>query len=297
MKTVINSAIAWVATASFVLGAYAAGIYLSVQATAPGNLSAAVVDNKLIGVTLDPKALVAKAAVLYDPRTGQVLYQKDAYKPLPLASLTKLLSVQTVLQYQTPEALVEITPESLAPEGDWNLQVGSMVPLRDLVRLSLVASSNDAIEAAMLSLGPNYLNLMNGVAKDLGLTATEAHNSTGLDLDARRAGATGSAYDMARLGATFIALHPDLFELTTRADVSIESGDHSVTAAATTLPLAKIPGFVAAKTGYTDLAGGNLVAVFDLEPGRTVVGVVLGSTREGRFTDMQKLIQAARKGL
>jgi D-alanyl-D-alanine carboxypeptidase len=202
-----------------------------------------------------------------------------------------------VLQYQTPEALVEITPESLAPEGDWNLQVGSMVPLRDLVRLSLVASSNDSIEAAMLSLGPNYLNLMNGVAKDLGLTATEVHNSTGLDLDARRAGATGSAYDMARLGATFIALHPDLFELTTRADVSIESGDHSVTAAATTLPLAKIPGFVAAKTGYTDLAGGNLVAVFDLEPGRTVVGVVLGSTREGRFTDMQKLIQAARKGL
>ncbi len=62
-------------------------------------------------------------------------------------------------------------------------------------------------------------------------------------------------------------------------------------------PLQDMHGFVAAKTGYTDLAGGNLVAIYDLEPGLTVVAAVLGSTRDGRFDDIKTLITAARESL
>ncbi|MDZ4226360.1 MAG: hypothetical protein U1C66_02630, partial [Patescibacteria group bacterium] len=66
-------------------------------------------------------------------------------------------------------------------------------------------------------------------------------------------------------------------------------------ATSTAAPLLDMPGFVGAKTGFTDLAGGNLVAAFDLELGRPVVIVALGSTLEGRFADVKLLLEAARK--
>ena len=56
-----------------------------------------------------------------------------------------------------------------------------------------------------------------------------------------------------------------------------------------------IPGFIGAKTGYTDLAGGNLVAMFYAEIGHPLVVVVLGSTKQGRFDDIRTLISAVRK--
>ena len=102
---------------------------------------------------------------------------------------------------------------------------------------------------------------------------------------------------MARLAAIFYKDHPDFFELTTRPEVSIDQNGKELKAGATATPLQGIPGFVAAKTGYTDLAGGNLVAVFDLEPGLTVIAAVLGSTHEGRFSDVTALIAAARQSL
>jgi D-alanyl-D-alanine carboxypeptidase len=46
------------------------------------------------------------------------------------------------------------------------------------------------------------------------------------------------------------------------------------------------------KTGYTDLAGGNLAVVFDAGIGHPVAVVVLGSTKEERFTDVQRLVRA-----
>ena len=79
--------------------------------------------------------------------------------------------------------------------------------------------------------------------------------------------------------------------------MQVDGGNKEIDMVATSVPLQSIPGFVAAKTGYTDLAGGNVVAVFDLEPGRAVVAAVLGSTHKGRFDDMKILIEAARSSL
>jgi len=53
-----------------------------------------------------------------------------------------------------------------------------------------------------------------------------------------------------------------------------------------------IPGILLSKTGYTDLAGGNLVVVFDAGINHRVAVVVLGSTQTARFTDVEKLIHA-----
>jgi len=283
-----------VAAAVLTLGAFGAGAYGAVALSRSGQAAA---EFKITSVALADSALIAKSAILYDTGTGRVLYQKNAYEQVPLASLTKLMAVQTVLSVKSPDTPVQITRSDLNPSGDSGLKVGQTIRLGDLIKFALVASSNDAMEAAAASLGDGSINKMNAAAAAMGLTKTHFFNATGLDISTTASGAYGSAYDVARLAAIFYKDHPDFFELTTRPDVSISQNGKELKAGATATPLQGIPGFVAAKTGYTDLAGGNLVAVFDLEPGLTVIAAVLGSTHEGRFSDVAALIAAARQSL
>ncbi|MDE2071405.1 MAG: D-alanyl-D-alanine carboxypeptidase [Patescibacteria group bacterium] len=245
-------------------------------------------------VALDPSALAARAAVLYDPGAHTILYQKDSAEQLPLASLTKLMAARAVLSARSPQTSVRITEQDLAPEGDWGLRVGDTLTLGALLHLGLVASSNDAMAAAAASLGNDYTKAMDITAQDLGLSKAYFLNSTGLDLNSEISGAYGSALDVALLTAAFYKEYPQFFELTSQPTVSVEDGSRTLTAEATTRPLQNLAGFVGAKTGYTDLAGGNLAAVVDLWPGHPVVAVVLHSSEAGRFNDIKTLIAAAR---
>jgi len=248
-------------------------------------------------LVLDPNTLLAKAAVVYDPTTGRILYAKNSQTPLPLASLTKLMTATTVLTYNSGNPSVTISPDELlqgGDAGDLGFQAGDTILLSNLLQMGLIASSNNAMQAAASTLGPEYLETMKKTADSLGLSDMQFYNPTGLDMSTTTAGAYGSAYDMARLAAYFSENYPQYFDLTTQSHVSIPDGNHTLTAAATAVPLENIPGLIGAKTGYTDLAGGNLVAVFDIEVGHPLVAVVLGSTEDGRFSDMQTLIQVAR---
>ncbi len=246
-------------------------------------------------ITVAPEMLTAQSAVVYDPGTNRILYAKEANVQRPLASLTKLMAAAAVLSAQKENRAVTITREDIAPEGDWDLRVGESWPLYDLVKLGLVASSNDAMAAAAASVGGSLIDTMNQAAKNLGLSHTYFLNPTGLDEDLETAGAYGSAHDMALLTATFLQEFPDFFEATAQeGGITIQNGDHLIYANATTEPLHALPGLIGAKTGYTDLAGGNLVAAVDIEVGRPLIIAVLGSTREGRFTDVETLVQALR---
>lgn len=236
----------------------------------------------------------AKAALVYDPTEHRILFQKNASASLPLASLTKLMAAQTVLAAEGSDASVTITLADLKPEGDWGFAAGDVVKISDLIKMSLVASSNDAMAAAAASLGADYINQMNRTAGELGLSNTYFLNPTGLDLSEETSGAYGSAYDVARLAAAFMREYPQYFELTSQKSVSIQDGSRTLTADSTALPLLSIPGFIGAKTGYTDLAGGNLVAAFDVDIGHPLIVVVLGSSEQGRFTDIVTLINASR---
>jgi D-alanyl-D-alanine carboxypeptidase (penicillin-binding protein 5/6) len=248
-------------------------------------------------ISLNADAVQAKAAVIYDPTTGQVLWQKDANEELPLASLTKLMTAQTVLSTESPQTSVVVTNEDLlqgGDAGDEGFAAGQTFALGNLVRFGLIASSNDAMQAAAGSLGPDYIDDINAAAAELGLTKMHFINPTGLDESTTLAGAYGSAYDVARLAAIFYQKYPQYFENTTQATGTLAVEDGTLAATATAAPLDSIPGFVAAKTGYTDLAGGNLVAVFDIDIGHPLVVVALGSTEDGRFSDIKTLISAAR---
>jgi len=245
-------------------------------------------------ISLDPSTLLAQAAIVYDPASGEILYQKNANTALPLASLTKLMTAEAVLESRSPSTEVTITPDDLTPDGDWGFKLGDRANLGDLLRFGLVASSNDAMAAAASSLGSGYLDAMNAIAQKLNLTKTYFSNSTGLDLSTDTAGAYGSAFDVARLLSGFYKQYPALLEHTTEPTVSITVGGRTLTAKATAAPLQSVPGFAGGKTGFTDLAGGNLAAVFDIDIGHPVVAVVMHSTETGRFADIRTLIEKVR---
>lgn len=276
-----------------VAGAFGAGAAAVALQETP-TLAASV---HLSSVPLAPEQLSAKAALLYDPTSGRILFQKNGDAQLPLASITKLMSAYVALEARAGNTRVTITEEDLLPEGDWGLLPGDTFTLQDLLRLSLVGSSNDAVTAAAHSGGSDYLARMNAAAAELGLSRTYFYNPTGLDLNESTPGAFGSAYDVARLMAAFMEAYPAYLEETSAWSTSVITPERQmvISVEATAAPLSHLPGFVGAKTGYTDLAGGNLVAVFDLSIGRPVIAVVLGSTREGRFTDVRTLINAVQK--
>ncbi len=274
-----------------IAGAFALGAVVVVMSALPVSATLPLVE-------LTPDATLANAAVIYDPQSGRILYQKNADEPLPLASLTKLMTATVALKDHNPSLPVAITPNNLAPNNNWGLKPGETFALDTLIKLALIASSNDAITAAASSAGSNYIDQMNNEAAAMGLTETHFLDPTGLDLDAQTAGSYGSAYDVARLAAAFYKAYPAYFEVTTSQDAIINAPDGTTQeAAATAAPLFNIPGLIGAKTGYTNLAGGNLVAAFDLEPGYPLIAAVLGSTETGRFDDIHTLVGAARNQL
>ncbi len=246
-------------------------------------------------ILLNPNILTARSAIVYDPVTSRVLFSKNESESLPLASLTKLMAAQAVLSEHPADISVTISQEALRSEGDSGLRAGEVWSLHDLLTFGLVASSNDAMAAAAGSVEGGIVDAMNRAAGRLGLTETYFLNPTGLDLDPETSGAYGSARDVAILAADFLKKHPEFFEASSKRNTTLSSGVRVFQATSTAAPLLGISGFIGAKTGYTDLAGGNLVAAFDIALGRPLIVVVLGSTRDGRFEDVKTLIAAAQE--
>jgi D-alanyl-D-alanine carboxypeptidase (penicillin-binding protein 5/6) len=137
---------------------------------------------------------------------------------------------------------------------------------------------------------------MNVRAEELGLTKTQFKNSTGLDISPSEAGAYGSARDIARLMDYIVTNAPDTVALTNLEVTTIENEEGAYHTAKNTNDVAgSIDGLIASKTGYTALAGGNLVVALNVGLNRPIVIVVLGSSYEGRFTDTEKLIERVRQ--
>lgn len=236
-----------------------------------------------------------RAAVVYDLATGNVLYEKNADAQLPLASLTKLLTTYAAVSALSPASPVTITKTALAQDGDSGFTEGETFRFNDLVRLALVASSNDAAEAiaeaANQAKGENGTSLLASAAAAAGLSETYALNGTGLDVNASEAGGYGSAVDVAKLAGALLARAPAIARATIEPSITISS----VTGTVHTLPntnqqIVRMPSPLLSKTGYTDLAGGNLAVVFDSGINHPIAVVVLGSTRDGRFTDVNQLV-------
>lgn len=239
--------------------------------------------------------LTGQAAIVVDLSSGQTLYSQNADTQLPLASLTKLLTLYRAQSILSPDSIVTISSTSLAQEGNYGFVLGEKFAYKDISRLTMVASSNagaEAIaEAAEAQAGETPSQFMSKAVEHAGLSRTTAINSTGLDIDTTEAGAYGSARDIAKLANEFLIAAPDISKATTKPSITILSTAGVPHTLPNTNPdVSSIPGLLLSKTGYTDLAGGNLAVVFDAGINHRIAVVVLGSTEKGRFTDVETLI-------
>jgi D-alanyl-D-alanine carboxypeptidase len=242
-------------------------------------------------------SLTGKAAIVYDLTNGQTLYEQNAYTPLPLASITKLLTVYAASNRFQPNSLVTMTRTALAQKGDAadvGFRNGETFNFEDIARLTLAASSNVGAEAiadaADSAANTDTASLLSTAAQQAGLVQTQALNATGLDISVTDSGSYGSAHDVAVLAGELLKKDPQIAAATTQSSISVtslEGARHRF--ANTDIYFTQYPGLLLSKTGYTKLAGGNLVIVVDAGANHPVAIVALGSTRKGRFTDVSQL--------
>ena len=234
---------------------------------------------------------IGKALYSYDFTTGRVLYAKNADIPLPLASLTKLMTVRVALEKTPdPNALYTLTAPDLAPDWSLGMSVGERYSTTSLVYAALIPSSNDAAEALMHSTHLSdqmFFQAMDDEGKKLGLNSLSYASATGLDNDDGSASSYGSAQDITALLHADDTDYPDIFSMTTKPTASIVSDTGVVIPlVSTNLALNELQLLVAGKTGYTLTAGGNLAILWKASNGDMIGATVLGSTEDGRFSDM-----------
>ena len=241
----------------------------------------------------------AKSFFVYDVYQDKVLFSYDEHRELPLASVTKLMSGFIVLNLLPATTIVDINQKDIAAEGDSGLVVGEKWQLKNLLDFSLISSSNDGIEALSRTLNSqlgtttlDIVKLMNQKARDLGLDDTLFINTTGLDINTHTSGAYSSSHDISILLARILKENPTLVSATKNTSESFLSLNNiKHTALNTNTIIGNIPNLIASKTGFTDLAGGNLAIAFDAGFNHPVIVVVLGSTVEDRFTDVSNLVR------
>lgn len=250
--------------------------------------------------------ITAKSAYVWDINNQKALFKKNEAEQLPLASVTKLMTAlvaQEVLDEKEPITIEDI---SIRQDGDSGLTEGEIFDRLSLSDLVLMSSSNDGAYALAVGAGnilsnngnpaSVFVEAMNIRAKEIGLSETYFKNPTGLDISTNEGGAYGSARDMAFLMEYIVLNEPDILTFTreNQARLYSETGQYH-DAENTNYYIDEIPGLIGSKTGYTDLAGGNLVIAFTAGLNRPITAVVLGSTQQERFTDIVKLIDEVGK--
>ena len=262
------------------------------------------------GELVDPfvgLSLGAQSVLVFDVRQQEIIYERSADTKWPLASITKLMTALVAHEIVDDQLVVPITKEALEQSGESGLLEGQRFSLGRLMDLILLTSSNDgayalaaAAGAALDSSSPAeaFVKAMNVRAKELGLSNTYFRNPTGLDITEDEAGAYGTARDVAKLMEYIYTHHPYLLEETTNRNSAINDLSGVAREARNTNPVIDaIPGALGSKTGYTTLSGGNLAVVFNAGADRPVIVVVLGSSHQGRFSDVLKLVEATREEL
>ncbi len=215
------------------------------------------------------------SAVIYEPESGRVLYEKDGHTARPMASTTKLMTALVAGEALEPERSVQIPAGTVPVEGTQvGLSVGETVTVRDLLAALLLSSGNDAANAlALLTAGSfeEFAVRMNETAARLGMA--DSHFVTPSGLDAEGHGA--SAADMARLGAAVLKV-PLLAELCCSRTAAVTLGGRHCTLSNHNKLLKLYDGCIGLKTGFTKNSGRCLVSAVERNGITLVVATLNG---------------------
>ena len=230
----------------------------------------------------------ARAYLVVNPATGEILAQHRAWTRVPIASITKLMTVLVTLDHAQWSDVVRVRSDAAdVGESTINLRAGERITVGDLVKAALIQSANDAADALADYVGHGdvsaFVKLMNAKAAELKLDRTHFTRADGLDAP----GHYSTALDVTRLAEAAMRL-PQI-----RAVVRLRTGTIAGGRQLYTWNdlLGVFRGLYGVKTGHTAAAGWCEVAAVRRN-GVTLYTTVLGSpTRSQRNTDLAALLR------
>ncbi|WP_372723108.1 D-alanyl-D-alanine endopeptidase [Immundisolibacter sp.] len=239
----------------------------------------------------------SRAALVVRADTGAVLYRKNADQPLPIASITKLMTAMVVLDAkQSLEVPISITNAEIdrLRSTTSRLAIGTRLPRGDLLRLALMSSENRAA-AALLRNYPGGqaagVAAMNRKASALGMRQTRFVEATGLSGENR-----ASPADLVRMVRT-ASTYPTIRSYSTTREYTVKVGSYA-TQYRNTNPLVRNPQWHIdiTKTGFLNEAGRCLVMQATID-GKPVVMVLMDSvgslTRIGDANRVRRWLEAS----
>jgi serine-type D-Ala-D-Ala carboxypeptidase (penicillin-binding protein 5/6) len=247
------------------VGAVLAGVLVLVLARAPAAPAAA-------------PTIRAPAAILVEPATGDVVFQRAADRPRAMASTTKLMTVLLTLERaRLSQTMAAVRYRPLPAESVIGLRAGERLTVADLVRGVLLASANDAAATLATRIGGSereFVALMNRRARALGLSHTSYANPIGLDAP----GNHSSPADLVKL--TLILRRSAFFrEVTNLRSATLRTGAHPRAIVNRNLLVRSVPDINGVKTGHTIDAGYVLVGSATKHR-VTVISAVMGEPSE-----------------
>lgn len=218
----------------------------------------------------------AKASIVIDGFTGEILYSQNADKKLPMASTTKIMTALLLCELAGDLSHEIVTTyEMVTVEGSsMGLQVGDTVSYRDLLYGMMLASGNDAANTTAIALAGSvgkFVDVMNERAKQMGLKSTNFATPSGLDADDHYT----TAYELALIAKT--ALSNDEFAkaaASQSARLCYGNPPYNRTLTNHNKLLKMYDDVVGVKTGFTKKSGRCLVSA-SKKDGKFVIAVTL----------------------
>ncbi len=246
-----------------------------------------VYTTKSIGVVLS-----APTSFVMDLSTGDVLWEQNADKVVPIASITKLASVATLLDIGIDfDDVVTIQYQDQRPEGgNRHVYLGEKITVNNLLHSVLIASDNEALMALVRYTGlseEEFVQKVNQWADDNNLSTLHIADPTGLNEKN-----VASARDVARL-AEIVLLDKQVLNIAKNSQYNfVVENNNRVVKLKNTNKLLKSPfNVVVGKTGFIEQAGYNLVTVSNVNDDNKVITVVLGADSiDNRFQDTKALL-------
>lgn len=234
----------------------------------------------------------ANAALLLDLESDQVLFEKNADRSLPPASMSKLMTAYMVMDL-LKDGRLKLDDTLPVSEKAWKkggskmfVEIGKRVRVDDLLRGIVVASGNDAcivIAEGLAGSEESFARDMTEKGRDIGLTDSVFKNASGWPHPEHRM----TVRDLATLARRLIEDFPDYYRLF--AEQSFEfSGIHQRNR---NRLLERVPGVDGLKTGHTEEAGYGLVASA-VRDERRLISVAVGlDSPETRERESERLLE------
>lgn len=238
--------------------------------------------------------LYAISAVLMDAMTGRILYEKNGFKEMAMASTTKIMTCIIALEYGNINEIVTASAYAASmPNVKLGIHNGEQFILKDLLYSLMLESHNDVAVAIAEHIAGSveaFAGLMNQKARDIGAYNTNFVTPNGLDAE----GHYTTAADLALIGAYAIK-NSKFLEITNTVSYTFSnrSGTRTFNINNKNSFLNQMEGAFGIKTGYTGRAGYCFVGALKKD-GKIFVSVVLASgwppNKTNKWSDTKKLM-------